>query len=356
MTALNAKTIRTADESAMFAKILEFPDQLRKGWAIGARSRNPIQFKKIENIVFSGMGGSAIAGDIVKAALGDALRVPMVVNRSYGLPAFAGNRTLFVASSYSGGTEETVSAAEQAVRSGCTVVCVSTGGKIGELAKAGRLPWYILPPGYPPRAALGFSMGVLLQMFHAFGVWNGSVRIFEDAASFIDGEGRALADLKRKDNPAVLLARRLAGTFPLIYAAVDSLEPVGLRWKCQFNENAKMHAAFVPLPEMNHNEIVAWKRLPSNRTFYPALTAVLLRTPDEHPRIRLRMETTRDLILKNRGRAVDVVGRGSSLFEQMLYLIHLGDVTSLYLAVLNGVDPTEIDNIHYLKDTLGRQR
>jgi glucose/mannose-6-phosphate isomerase len=355
MTSLNAKTIRTADKSAMFPKILEFPDQLKKGWAIAAQTRNPVKFWKIENIVFSGMGGSAIAGDVVKVVLGKALQVPMVVNRGYSLPGFAGKRTLFIASSYSGGTEETVSAAEQAAQSGCTVVCISTGGKIGELAKTGRFPWTILPTGYPPRAALGFSMGVLLQMFHAFGVWNGSGRILEDAASFIAGEGRALADLKRKDNPAVLLAKKLAGTFPLLYAAADSLEPVGFRWKCQFNENAKMHAGFIPLPEMNHNEIVAWKRLAANRTFFPALTAVLLRTPDEHPRIRLRMETTRELVLKNKGRAVDVFGRGSSFFEQMLYLIHLGDVTSLYLAVLNGVDPTEIDNILYLKNTLGRQ-
>ena len=355
MARLTAKSIRAADKSAMFAKILEFPEQLVKGWTIAGRIRNPVQFEKIENIVFSGMGGSAIAGDMVKAVLGRDLRVPMVVNRGYALPAFAGERTLFIASSYSGGTEETVSAAEQAVRCGCRVACVSAGGKIGELAVAGRFPWYPLPPGYPPRSALGFSLGVLLRMFHAFGVWTGSGRILEDAAAFIAGEGRALADLKRKDNPAVSLARRLSGKFPLIYAAVDSLEPVGFRWKCQFNENAKMHAGFIPLPEMNHNEIVAWKRLAADRTFYPALSAVLLRSPDEHPRIRLRMETTRELILKNRGRAVSVFGRGSSPLEQMLYLIHLGDVTSLYLAALNGVDPTEIDNIQHLKKTLSRQ-
>jgi glucose/mannose-6-phosphate isomerase len=336
----------------MFQKVLEFSAQLKKGWEIGLNTRNPVKFRKMENIVFSGMGGSAIAGDLVKAVLGGSLRIPMAVNRGYELPGFAGRRTLFIASSYSGDTEETVSAAEQAAERGCAVVCVSTGGKIGALAKDKGFPLYIPPPGYPPRSALGFSLGVLLQMFDAFGVKAVSESILNDAVEFLVKESRALADLKRKNNPAVLLAKKLAGTFPLLYAAVDSLEAVGFRWKCQLNENSKMHAGFATLPEMNHNEIVAWKRLAANRKYYPALTAVLLRTPDEHPRIRLRMETTAGLIAKNGGKTVNVESRGSSLFERMLYLIHLGDVVSLYLAVLNGVDPTEIDNIHFLKNRL----
>ena len=339
----------------MFQKILEFPEQLKTGWEIGRRTRNPVKFSKIENIVFSGMGGSAIAGDVVKSVLGGSLPVPMVVNRGYDLPSFAGRRTLFIASSYSGDTEETLSASEQAVKRGCAVVCASSGGKVGRLAKEKGYPWYVLPPGYPPRSALGFSLGVLLQMFDAFGVRAVSKPDLDGAVDFLAKESRTLADLKRKDNRAVLLAGKLAGTLPLLYAAVDSLEPAGFRWKCQLNENAKMHAGFIPLPEMNHNEIVAWKRLPANRKYYQALTAVLLRSPYEHPRIRLRMETTRGLIAKNKGKTVDVTARGSSFFEQMLYLIHLGDVVSLYLAVLNGEDPTEIDNIHFLKNKLSQR-
>jgi glucose/mannose-6-phosphate isomerase len=353
---LNLKSIQSADPSAMFQKVLEFPDQLKKGWEIGRNARNTVKFRKMENIVFSGMGGSAIAGDLVKAVLGGSLRIPMAVNRGYDLPAFAGKRTLFIASSYSGDTEETVSAAKQAVERGCAVVCASSGGAIGALAKDGGYPVYAPPSGYPPRSALGFSLGILFQMFDAFGVKAVSEPALADAVDFLAKESRTLADLKRKDNPAVLLAKKLAGTFPLLYAAVDSLEPVGFRWKCQLNENSKMHAGFIPVPEMNHNEIVAWKRLAANRGYFPALTAVLLRSPDEHPRIRLRMETSAGLIAKNGGKVLEVTGKGSSFLERMLYLIHLGDVISLYLAVMNGVDPTEIDNILFLKNRLSRQR
>jgi glucose/mannose-6-phosphate isomerase len=346
------KSIQAADKSSMFPKILEFPGQLQKGWEIGKETENTVKFRKIKNIVFSGMGGSAIAGDVVKAVLGDALKVPMVVNRGYALPAFADKSTLFIASSYSGNTEETLSATEQAIKKGCRIVCVSSGGKIGDIAGKNRFTWSVLPTGYPPRSALGFSLGVLLQMFDAFGVKAVSKSALNGAAAFLQKESKELADPKRKNNPAVLLSKRLAGSFPLLYAPADTLDSVGVRWKCQFNENSKMHAAFFPLPEMNHNEIVAWKRLPANRTFFPALVAVLLRTRDEHPRIRLRSAITRELVEKNKGKVVDVYGKGSSFFEQVLYLIHLGDVVSLYLAVLNGIDPTEIDNINYLKNKL----
>jgi glucose/mannose-6-phosphate isomerase len=354
MVTLSLKSIQAADKSSMFPKILEFPGQLRKGWEIAEWTQSSIKFKKIENIVFSGMGGSAIAGDVLKAVLGNALKVPMVVNRGYALPVFANKSTLFIASSYSGNTEETISATEQAVKKGCVIICVCSGGRIGEIARMNKFPMVTLPAGYPPRSALGFSLGVLLQMFDAFGVKSVSKSDLESASAFLQKESLIFTDLKRRDNPAVLFSKKLAGTLPLINASVDILDAVGFRWKCQFNENSKMHSFFLAMPEMNHNEIVAWKRLAANRTFFPALTAVLLRTLDEHPRIRLRMETTRELVEKNKGKVLDVFGKGSSFFEQMLYLIHLGDVISLYLAVLNGVDPTEIDNINYLKNKLSK--
>ncbi len=354
MATLNIKSIRTADRSSMFPKILEFPDQLKKGWAIAEASPVSIDFGSIRNIVFSGMGGSAIAGDILKSVLGAGLRVPMTVNRGYDLPAFADSGTLFIASSYSGNTEETLSATEQAVGRGCRVLCVTSGGRIAEIAESKHLDRVLIPAGYPPRSALGFSLGVLLQIFDGFGVSPVSKEAFNRAAAFMTRESAKLADLKNKSNAAAQLAKKLKGRFPLISAAEGSLESVGFRWKCQFNENSKIHAAVLAVPEMCHNEIVGWKRLAATKPYYGALAAVLLRSPDEHPRVKLRMNVIRGLVEKNRGKAFEAQAKGATAFERLLYLVHLGDVVSLYLAVLNGADPTEIENINFLKKKLGQ--
>jgi glucose/mannose-6-phosphate isomerase len=354
MATLNAKNIKAADPSAMFEKILELPGQLKRGWDIADASPVPIDFGGVRNIVFGGMGGSAIAGDVLKSVLGDSLKVPMLVNRGYTLPAFADASTLFIASSYSGNTEETLSAAEQAVGRGCIVLCVTSGGKIGEIAESRDLPLVRIPAGYPPRAALGFSLGVLLRIFSGFGVEAVSKEAFDRAVAFLSRESRKMADLKSGSNPAARLARNLKGRFPMISAPEGSLDSIGLRWKGQFNENSKIHAAFLAVPEMCHNEIVGWKRLAATRPYYGALAAVLLRSADEHPRVKLRMNVIRGLVEKNRGRAFEAVAKGSTSFERMLYLIHLGDVVSLYLAVLNDADPTEIENIIFLKKKLGQ--
>jgi glucose/mannose-6-phosphate isomerase len=354
MKSLTPKSIQAADPSAMAAKVFEFPAQLRKGWETAEGARISIVFQDIGAIVFNGMGGSAIAGDLVKALLGDALKVPMVVNRGYTLPAFAGPGTLFLASSYSGNTEETLSAAGQAAERGCRVICVTSGGKLGDMAREHGWPVIALPTGYPPRAALGFGLGALLQLFSAFGVGSLTREHLGAAASFLEKQGRIWADLKKKDNPAVLLAKKLAGRFPLLYGSQDTLEPVAFRWKCQFNENSKIHTACASVPEMNHNEIVGWKRIEAVKGFYPSLIGVFLRTKSEHPRIRIRMDVAQELVARNRGKSVEVTAKGTSPFEEILYLVHFGDVVSLYLAVLNGVDPTEIDNILYLKAKLGK--
>jgi glucose/mannose-6-phosphate isomerase len=234
------------------------------------------------------------------------------------------------------------------------VIAVSSGGKMGATARTDGFPCYGLPSGYPPRSALGYSLGVLLQAFDAFGVKAVSKQDLHKAAEFLDGESRKFTDLRRKDNPAMAISRLLVGRFPLLVAEEGSMEPVGFRWKCQLNENSKIHASFMPVPEMCHNEIVGWKRLAATQAYYKSLIAVALRSPDEHPRVRLRLNIIQDLVVKNKGKAIDVQVKGATPFERMLYGIHLGDVVSLYLAARNGADPTEIDNIDTLKHKLGQ--
>lgn len=346
---INKNTILQYDKSDMFSKILEWPFQLREGWKIGESTDSEIRFRKMKNVVFNGMGGSAIAGDVVRSLLEKHLSVPFVVNRGYNLPSFANKETLFIASSYSGNTEETLSATHQAIEKGCKVVAITSGEKLAEMAQKKRYPVFFLPSGYPPRSALGYSLGVLLAFFSKLGVGPFSKKNVEQAAAFLEKEGKLLANLARKENPILPVLKQLKGRFPLLYAGTETLEPVGLRWKCQLNENSKMHAGYIGIPEMNHNEIVAWEKIEALQGFYSSLVAVFLRSQKDSSRIRLRMDLTRELVLKNRGKAIEVQGKGASFLEEMLYLIYFGDLISVFLAVLNKVDPTAIENINYLK-------
>jgi len=352
---IDKKRLFSHDGSDMTAKVVEFPDQIRKGWENAERQEFAGNLKPYRNIVYGGMGGSAIAGDLIRSLYADHLPIPFVVLRGYRLPAFAGPETLFIASSYSGNTEESLSAAGQAVQKKCSVLCIASGGNLAKMALDHRFPLFLLPKGYPPRGALGFGMGTLLNVFTRMGVGSLSETALLEALADIERCGSSWRDPENPDNLPFILARKLAGKIPLIYADTDKLEPVALRWKTQFNENSKTHAFFAPLPEMNHNEIIAWVNLDGTRTFYPHLTALVLRTPDEHPRVAMRMEITRELIQKNNGTVVEVRPEGNDALGRMLYLIHLGDWVSLYLALLYGADPTEINNINYLKTKLSQK-
>lgn len=349
------KDILTFDRSGMLQKILEFPDQLLRGWEIENDFQIRIDFPRFRNVVLGGMGGSAIGGDVVKSLLGSRFPVPFVVNRGYQLPGFVDRDTLFIASSYSGTTEETLTATQEAVRRGCSIVCVSSGGKLFEMAKSGGYGLFELPSGYPPRAALGYSLGVLLAFFHRLGIGEISRDQIVKASSFLKKIGETWRRPDHPDNDSLLLAQRMYGKVPLIYSSGEACEAVGFRWKTQLNENSKTHAFYQPFPEMNHNEIVGWESLPATQDFSSRCIMVLLRMVDDNPRIRLRMDITKTLVEKSGGKVLEVIAQGSSFLERLLYLLYLADFVSFYLAVLYGVDPTEIQQIDHLKKRLSEQ-
>ncbi len=355
MDSIDNNRLFSHDRSDMTAKVAEFPAQIRKGWEMAERQTFAGNLKLYRNIVYGGMGGSAIAGDLIRSLYSDLLPIPFAVLRGYALPVYAGPETLFIASSYSGNTEESLSAAELAVQKKCSVLCIASGGSLAKMAQDHRLPLFLLPKGYPPRGALGFSLGTLLNVFTRMGVGSLSETALLTAVADVERRGSSWHNPENPKNQPFAIAQKLMGKIPLIYADTDRLEPVALRWKTQFNENSKTHAFFAPLPEMNHNEIIAWVGLDGTRTFFQHLTALLLRTPEEHPRVAMRMEITRELIQKNHGTVVEVPTEGDDRLSRMLYLIHLGDWVSLYLALLYGVDPTEIDNINYLKTRLNQK-
>jgi len=352
MNRISKETVASMDKSGMLQKILEFPSQLLRGWEIGEEVQVGVDLGRFRNIVFGGMGGSAIAGDVVRSLLGDGFPVPLIVNRGYRLPGFVDSRTLFVASSYSGNTEETLTATQKAKEKGCTVLCVTSGGRLGEMAEENGWPLFRLPSGYPPRAALGYSLGVMLHFFRRLGVGEVAQEDLKQTITFLEKMGKTWGQIENSDNLPLILAGEIRGKIPLIYSSVEGLDGVGFRWKTQLNENGKTHAFYQPFPEMNHNEIVGWKCLPGTDVFFRHFIMVVLRIPEDSPRIRLRMDTTKQLVEKSGGRVLEVMGEGSSFLARLLYLIYLGDLLSFYLAILYEVDPTEIQKIDRLKKAL----
>ncbi|HEX9933894.1 MAG TPA: SIS domain-containing protein, partial [bacterium] len=235
---------------------------------------------------------------------------------------------------------------------GCRMVCLASGGKLMQIARHHQFPLFVLPKGFPPRAALGFSLGVLLRMFVRMGIGTFGEPEVKEAVRRLEQLSDAWSRPAKSDDGPFGVAQGLTGKIPLIYADAHALEPVGIRWKTQLNENSKTHAFFTPMPEMNHNEINGWEPVAGTKTFYKSLMAVLLRTPEEHPRVALRMDITQRLILKNEGSCIPVHAEGKDFLNRLLYLVAFGDWVSLYLALLYGTDPTEIVNIDHLKKKL----
>jgi glucose/mannose-6-phosphate isomerase len=354
MNKINKEILAQLDTNGMFQKIIEFPEQLRKGWEIGERTECHVNLAKIRHIVFTGMGGSAIAGDLVRSIHQESLTIPMIVNRDYQIPHFVNGETLFIASSYSGNTEETLSGYEEAIQREARIICITSGGRLEQIAQEKGHPLFRMVSGYPPRAALGFNLGLMLQIFHRLRIGKLSLQSVDQAASMLSGKDRIWSDIDHTDNEPLEVAGKLFRKLPLIYASVNHLEPVGCRWKTQINENSNSHAFFQPFPEMNHNEIVGWEVMDSTRDLLSDMIAVVLSDPEDHPRIVKRIEIFKTLIKADGHPVIGLIGEGDSFFQRMVYLIHFGDWVSYYLAILNQVNPTEILKIDAFKRHLSK--
>jgi glucose/mannose-6-phosphate isomerase len=341
--------VRRADPSGMYDILSRFPAQVEEALAIGRAARLPKAPRGITSIVLTGLGGSAIAGDLLRAYLARSLRVPLIVNRHYTLPAFVGRGTLVLVSSYSGNTEETNAAHRTALRRGAAVVCISSGGATSRLAKRHRTPLITIPGGLPPRGALGYSFFPLLLALTRMGFVPSRTREIAEAVSLLKAQAKTLADPGAEGNPAVEVARMLDRRIGVLYAAADLLEPVVTRWRGQLAENAKTLAFGHTLPEMNHNEIVGWQVLTD---VMKDMQVIFLRDTDDHPRVQARIDITRSLLLASTGRITEVWSRGAGRLARMMSLVQLGDWVSLYLAVMHGVDPMPVTAIDRLKNTL----
>jgi glucose/mannose-6-phosphate isomerase len=300
-----------------------------------------------ENVVLAGMGGSALAALFVTSWPG--LQVPFQTVRDYDIPAYVSDRTLFIASSYSGNTEETLSALDQAEKTGAQVVIIASGGKLIEIAQNKHYPYLQLPAISQPRYAALASVKALVSLLVAAELAEASVLTELEAASewLKEAIQAWLPTVPTAQNQAKQLALEIIGKSVVMYSG-PKFYPAAYKWKISFNENAK-HIAWVnQYPEFNHNEFIGWTKQPVDKPY----TVIDLRSNLEHPRVLKRFEVSERLLSGLRPSPQVVTPEGESLLQQLLWTIALGDFTSLYVALLNGINPTPVDLIETFKKSL----
>lgn len=344
-----AGLVERLDSSGMLGHIRDMADHLDEGIGIGENvPLHNLESDTFHSLIVSGMGGSAIAGDLIRSHLAHEIQIPFQVHRDYRLPGFVGRRTLVVCSSYSGNTEETLSAYDDALDRGASVIAITAGGKLAAKARADGVPLVQIPGGRPPRAALGYSFAPLLIIISRLG-------LSDDRSSDVSG---AAAALRRRlpdylpgsaDNDPLSLARELYNTIPVIYAGLDHLDAVAWRFKGQLCENSKTLAFVNLFPEFNHNELVGWS-LPD--LLAERLAIVILSDNRDHHRIAARMKIVTSFLESKKRKVINLRRRFDGGLTGILLWVQYVDFVSYYLALLNGVDPTPVKPIEYLKEKL----
>lgn len=348
-------SIAKLDVEDMIAEINNLPDQLAQAWQLGQNLPLP-EAKGITKVVISGMGGSAIGADLLAGYVGEFCPVPVTVHRDYGLPAFArGKDTLFIASSHSGNTEETLDSFNTAVERGCTIMLVSTGGRLAQKASEQGFPVWLFSHKGQPRAAVGFSFGLLLAAFSRLG-------LIPDQAGLVDGVVAAMKeqqksltlDVPAAQNPAKRYAGQLVGRWVTLFGS-GALAVVARRWKGQVNELAKAPANFEYLPEADHNTLAGVIN-PSAELLMPHTMTMFIQSDSDHPRNQIRARITRQTFMVEGLNTDTYIARGSNTLERMWTAIHFGDYMAYYLAIAYSTDPTPIDALISLKAALSAEK
>ena len=323
--------------------IKNFPNQLKEALQIGEKAQFTNTSNNYENIVICGLGGSGIGGSLINDIVFNEIKKPISVVKSYFLPAFANENTLVIISSYSGNTEETVAAMQEALKRNCKIVAVTSGGKVEEICKQNNLDHIIIPGGFPPRACLGYSTTQLFFILNSFGfIKSNYTKELSNSLALLENEQENIKKSAKE------LAEKLINKLPILYAA-NNFEAVAIRFRQQINENSKMLCWHHVVPEMNHNELVGWRIKDEHQA------VVFLRNEDDFARIQERIELNKQIISKNTSNIYEIWSKGNSMLEKAMYLIHFGDWVSLYLSYLRGVDTTEVNVIDFLKGELAKK-
>jgi glucose/mannose-6-phosphate isomerase len=342
----------------MLALVESLPEQLAASGSLDGLERIPPLTSRPDRVLLCGMGGSAIAGDLIQPLLAGK-PFSLEVHRDYGLPGWVDDRTVVVASSYSGNTEETLAAVAAATERGCPMLAVTSGGELLRLsAESGTGPGsfaaVVLPGGLPPRASLGFGLGAQLWGLHRLGLLESPGPEIEAACrvlaaanpEYLDGAGDRIS-------PTVALANACAGKFLAIYTTSGEAHGAGMRLKAQLNENSKCPASCVPFPELNHNDIVGWRLTNGQRHGFVLL---VIRGGDENPRVSDRVAITLELIGEEFDSIHQILPRGGTVLARTLSLVQFGDYLSCHLAEVAGVDPVPVERIETLKTRLQKGR
>jgi glucose/mannose-6-phosphate isomerase len=339
---------QAVDSQGMVAATNALPEQVAAAAERAAGLSGLPDADDVTSVVVLGMGGSGIAGDIVAAVAGPFIPVPVVVAKSYELPAFVGDGTLVFAVSFSGDTEETVEATSEAAVQGANVVVVSGGGELTRLAEAWGSPLVRVPDDIPqPRAAVGALAIPPLIALEEVGLFPGARQWVEEAVRGLTARRDELAG----GDPLVAdLARRIGRTIPLIYGGGTLGAVAALRWKTQMNENAKVPAFWNAQPELCHNEIAGWGQ--HGDLTRQAITIVALRHDFEHPQVMRRFELVFAMVDEVVAGIVEVEARGDGQLAQLLDLILVGDLTSLHMALQEGIDPGPAPALDEIKTAL----
>lgn len=323
--------------------VAAFPDHLNEALEIAESIQIQSRSMEISEVVVLGMGGSGIGGTITREVVQDELSVPLISCKDYTIPGFISKRTLIIASSYSGNTEETLSALEKASEKTGQFLCITSGGKLKDWAEKRGCGIVLIPGGIPPRAAFGYSFPQILALLNASELLDIDLRkAIEPVVDLLKSNSEEI----RKQ--ALEIAEIVRDKTIVLYAQSD-FEGVCVRFRQQLNENSKKLCWHHVIPELNHNELVGW------RDERKDLAVVFLRNVTDAPRNQLRMQLTKDIVAKYSATIVEINSIGNTKLARTLYLIHLCDWISVLVAELNDVDPVEIDVINFLKTELARK-
>ncbi|MCM8799188.1 MAG: bifunctional phosphoglucose/phosphomannose isomerase [Candidatus Omnitrophica bacterium] len=352
MKIFSISNIKKIDKQNMLEILLDFPQQCKVAIQI-AKNLEVFSLKKDFNkIVFIGMGGSAIAGDLIRSYLYSEIRIPILVLREYDVAGFLDKESLVFACSYSGNTEETISFYQQAKEKFSTIIGISSGGRLKELCFQDKNLFIEIPKGLPPRCALGYLGLIPLKILEKLGLITDREEHYKELILILEGLKRRLSPTTPKlQNPAKYIASKLYNKLPIIYSSSLHFDVVVNRFRTQLNENAKILAWSNTFPELNHNEIEGFSFNNLKRLF-KNLVVIFLNDKGMHPQVKKRISITSDII-KDIG--IDILGvssEGNFLLTRIFSLIYILDFASFYLALLYKTDPTPVERIGYLKQRL----
>jgi glucose/mannose-6-phosphate isomerase len=344
----DVRAVRDMDAGAMLAAVESLGSHCREGYSNGTGASGLPDLADVRSVVFCGMGGSAVAGDVLRSVFRDRLGVPVEVNRSPELPEHAGPHSLVVVSSYSGNTSETLAAFREATKRGCRSIVVSSGGTIADEAADAGVPVVSVPGGFQPRAALGWLAFTALGALEAAGLLPPLADDVAEAAGEVDGRAAACGpDSPAGDNPAKRLAQAIGERILVVWGAEGIGAAAAARWKTQFNENGKVPAWSASMSELDHNEVVGW-----TQPFGRSHAVIALRHEAEDPEIAARFPLSLEIASEAGADTHEVWATGRSGLARLMSLIALGDFVSAYVGIRKGVDPSPVDVIQRLKAAL----